>query len=245
MGFFGSHRGWGSILLPRPKGHEMNGTRLRSALRLVTYSDSQNTYQRPPSAPMSSPARASFSSGRFHHPSSSSNPSSWTNPPLRIPQVPPRSTASPSETANESSISVGERLPVPSSSVQQSNLSASLAGQAPQLSPGTITPVSGFNLPGPFSPSPTSERPGFSLDAVPDEDKLKILGKHLVSAQERRQSRSGTPDMSSMMSLRTGLAIGGESGVASVVGSDTGNNSVDENENEFSIPYESQGGDVT
>ncbi|CED83639.1 vacuolar amino acid transporter 3 [Phaffia rhodozyma] len=226
---------------------------------------------------MSSPGKArpgSFQSSHLYRPSSS-GPNSWTNPPLRIPQVPPRLNSpagpSPSGSANQSAISVGERVAVSSSPVEQSNLGASLNAGLQSATrrfslasgsgsgSGVTTPTTNAALfaqsanTGTFAPSPTKELPELSLDAIPHEDKVKVLGKHLVSTQDRRQSQSVTPDHGSAFSITPGAAgrgslygaQPGESMVGSLAGTEAGSSIHGGDENDFSIPYASQGGDVT
>lgn len=203
---------------------------------------------------MASPSsrRPSLSTGRLAAPSRSSGPSpagSWTNPPLV--QIPPRlasASDSPNASGIQSAISLDKRTVT--SAAAASNLSASLGkvadGQQRQQQPndyfaspsaaGPSTP----NTKGSTSPSAT---PADSLDAIPDEEKARILNRHLVGASERRGSnaQSVAPDVSSLRHGASSMSRN-ESGLS--LGDSDGSQPVADSE-EFSIPYESQGGDVT
>jgi proton-coupled amino acid transporter len=217
---------------------------------------------------MSTPSsRRSSLSGRLSapavRPSSASPVSSWTNPPLR--NIPPRVTspashpASPGASGDQSALTL-DRQAVDAGKVSASNLSASLGKVAQQqqqaaadgassssqqpkdyFSPaaaGPSTPASAGGTSTPNKDYPTE----FSVDAVPDEEKARILNRHLVSASERRGSNAQAAAAPDRASLRQGGAHN-ESGI-SLAGSN-GASGDDVAGDEFSIPYESQGSDVT
>nr|XP_019045887.1 solute carrier family 36 (proton-coupled amino acid transporter) [Kwoniella bestiolae CBS 10118]OCF24817.1 solute carrier family 36 (proton-coupled amino acid transporter) [Kwoniella bestiolae CBS 10118] len=93
-----------------------------------------------------------------------------------------------------------------------------------------------------------------NLADIPDEEKAKVLRRHLVSAEEREQSKTGTPneggvggttptkeDSASAGAGGSGLERADESGVTSV--SNYGSTEI--NDGQFPIPYDAVGGDVT
>lgn len=216
---------------------------------------------------MSSPSsrRSSFS-GRLAapavRPSSASPASSYANPPLQ--NIPPRISPSPNASGFQSALAV-DKQPVADAKVSASNLSASLGKAAQQQQPAGLSPqptgdspaspaaAAGLSPPavasgGPSTPS--KDYPSeFSLDNVPDEEKARILNRHLVSASERRGSNAQSSTAPDRASLRQGASAisRNESGVS--LGDSNGSQAVaggaDSDAEEFSIPYDSQGGDVT
>ena len=219
---------------------------------------------------MSTPSsRRSSLSGRLAapavRPSSASPVSSWTNPPLR--NIPPRVTSPASHPASppagQSALTL-DRQAIDGGKVSASNLSASLGKVAQQQQQAAAadgaSPSSAQQQPKDyFSPAaagpsstpasangagtltPTKDYPS-ALDDVPDEEKARILNRHLVSASERRGSNAQSAGVPDRASLRQAGALN-ESGV-SLADSNAASGD-DAPGEEFSIPYESQGGDVT
>lgn len=194
---------------------------------------------------MSSPKPRSFVSGSSlsnipaYNPSGSSYQAAPT-----LPNIPLRSTSTPNDGSSPASGSVvdGERkiLQPQPQHLSTSNLSASMRqqqspGLLPSPSPSAVhSPAgSGFAI-DPFSSA-------FNLDTATEEEKATILRRHLVSAQERRQSNAAgnsRPEMgknSRSSSFRNTSAVeGGER-----------REGPGEDGEEFQLPYHHAGGDVT
>ncbi|WVQ66001.1 uncharacterized protein L199_004179 [Kwoniella botswanensis] len=93
-----------------------------------------------------------------------------------------------------------------------------------------------------------------NLADIPDEEKAKVLGRHLVSAEEREQSKTATPNEGGVGGTTPTKEDGAGSGNASVnasgveraaeSGVTSGYGSTEDNE-QFPIPYDAVGGDVT
>ena len=189
-----------------------------------------------------------------------------------IPNIPPRNAASPAlpgsvprpqasfssrspNVASSPSLTgvLGKKETVSVGSQGQSNLAAALSG-----SPGVMSPPVSQDQANPAlrPPSTSGQRSGTStthndstfsnLAEIPDEEKARILRKHLVSAQERQagnKSQSGTPGPEApspaddLDPSRTGSAVGEGS-------SDDADKKQDDSDR-FPIPYDVVGGDVT
>ncbi|OCF62271.1 solute carrier family 36 (proton-coupled amino acid transporter) [Kwoniella mangroviensis CBS 10435] len=93
-----------------------------------------------------------------------------------------------------------------------------------------------------------------NLADIPDEEKAKVLRRHLVSAEEREQSKTATPNEGGVGGTTPTKEEGPGSGSASVnasgveraaeSGVTSGYGSTEDNE-QFPIPYDAVGGDVT
>lgn len=111
------------------------------------------------------------------------------------------------------------------------------------LRPPPTPPTSFPFSPNSIRPDPFSE--AFDIKSVTEEDKLRILSKHLVSAQDRRASAAPTPEpgfasSSALQHNQSGISLGSSDGnnrSAMMPGED--------GTEEFTLPYDSHGGDVT
>lgn len=192
-----------------------------------------------------------------------------------IPNIPPRNTGSPALagsvprpqaalSSRRSSASVppptvaalGKKEVVKPSSQGQSNLAAALSSSPAQadLQPSALhqqasktslrPPSAGGNRSG--TSTPINDSAFSNLAEIPDEEKARILRRHLVSAQERQagsKSQGGTPGPEAPSpaedqdGARTGSAVG--------EGSSDGADKKADDPNQFPIPYDVVGGDVT
>ncbi|KAL7413889.1 transmembrane amino acid transporter protein-domain-containing protein [Mrakia frigida] len=184
-----------------------------------------------------------------------SNPGSFT-PASSIPNIPLR-VPSPNTSGVQTSLGEKRAIPLASSSAalgglgEASGLSASLqqkggsgalaaegAGPSGALTPNSVTSPSSNNRADPFSEA-------FDIKDVTEEDKLRILSKHLVSAQDRRASAAPTPEFgfpssSALHHNESGISIGSSDGHnRSTMGPG------EDGTEEFTLPYDSHGGDVT
>ncbi|CAK9780712.1 hypothetical protein CC85DRAFT_264664 [Cutaneotrichosporon oleaginosum] len=160
----------------------------------------------------------------------------------RLGQIPPRGIASGSfqparsvgrdsgleRTATpppRSDTDLGAKAAVASTSQTKSALTAALGKSEGGRDDATPEPASGS-----ATPLRADESAFSNLAEVPDEEKARVLRRHLVSAEERGGSKVATP---------------GNDGTP-VDGSQAGDTSaIDVQEDPFPIPYDAPGGDVT
>jgi proton-coupled amino acid transporter len=223
--------------------------------RLVCLSSLDDQQPFLPLHTMSSPRPRSLATGSPSNINPYLSTSPFKNPPA-LPNIPLRSTPSNPSTPNDSafappaassssaSVVDGERKIVQPQPQPASNLSASmrqqtplsLAGLAPSpnhLSPAVQSPADSSSAGDPFSSA-------FNLEAATEEEKANILRRHLVSAQERRASNAAgaaRPDMGNL-SRASSFRNDNESAVE-------GREGPGEEGEEFQLPYNQAGGDVT
>lgn len=113
--------------------------------------------------------------------------------------------------------------------------SASLEGDGPSHSGGSNTPARGR------TPLPTD------LDALPAEEKARILRRHLVSREERgeSQSRRGSSTVDNLARPDLSAAAVHFRSDDSVVEDDAPTPRAGDDDSEFPIPYSTPGGDIT
>lgn len=130
---------------------------------------------------------------------------------------------------------IGGKAAITSTSQTKSALTAALGKAADskdkEPEPPSPKPASPEQPSGSATPLRPDESAFSTLAEVPDEEKARVLRRHLVSAEERGSSRVPTP---------------GQDGTP-VEGSQAGDSAVaDRPEDEpFPIPYDAPGGDVT
>jgi proton-coupled amino acid transporter len=202
------------------------------------------------------PPRASFSSSQ--RPNMSLTPHSQSKHPSRD-----RTSAKPTPKASNDSL---KKQPIsPPNGAQSSALTASMASPnqhqglpIPDPEIPSIPSPAAFDATGTHARSPGSgattpkggpdESGWSSLAEIPDERKAAVLRRHLVSAEEREQSKTGTPTATSPGELSpVKVGEGGPSkaaGESAVTYGSTSENpsQVDDS---FPIPYDALGGDVT
>lgn len=198
------------------------------------------------------PPRASFSSSQ--RPQMSLTSHSQSNTPLRD-----RSSAKPTPKASNDSLQ--KQAISPPNGAQQSALTASMA------SPNQGMPIPDADIPsvpspaaydatgsharshdsGAVTPRGGADESGWSnLAEIPDEKKAAVLRRHLVSAEERGHSKTGTPAALSPGELSpVKVGEGGPSKAAGDSAVTWSDNHSQPDDSSFPIPYDALGGDVT
>ncbi|KAI0649467.1 transmembrane amino acid transporter protein-domain-containing protein [Trametes meyenii] len=96
----------------------------------------------------------------------------------------------------------------------------------------------------PISGTPGSGQGDNPLDELTDEDKARIVRRHLVSREERENNRPGTPDQPARGSFSAGSDAGNAGDVSKR--SSTSHLRLEREEaNPFPVPYDAPGADVT
>ncbi|KAI0822546.1 transmembrane amino acid transporter protein-domain-containing protein [Trametes gibbosa] len=114
-----------------------------------------------------------------------------------------------------------------------------MAGEASSSSPRLT--AADFNVRRPVSGTPGSGQGDNLLDELTDEDKARILRKHLVSREERQNNRPGTPDQLA----RVSFSAGSDAGNGSNVSKRSSTSHLREDTEPFPVPYDAPGADVT
>ncbi|KAG8998442.1 neutral amino acid transporter [Tulasnella sp. 427] len=152
------------------------------------------------------------------------------------PNIPARTLAPPvSSSPYRSSPLIG---PQPISGTPQSYGSAALGRRSPYGSrPGTPRgfPASGRGTPDPYAPPENGDEPPLGLDSLPDEEKARVLRRHLVSREERARLADDAGSTSNRLE-----AHGAGSSRASISES----HHRDDTE-PFPVPFDAPGGDIT
>lgn len=224
---------------------------------------------------MASPKPRSFMSGS---PLAADRLSSSPFNPPALPNIPLRSSNPPTPNdSGVQSVVDGQRKPIDqqASSTLASNLSASLRQQQqlqqpqvplslgkeaqppvpfrPSPSPGHLSPNPAARSPNGVSPAGSSSAidpfsTAFTLETATEEEKANILRRHLVSAQERRQSnatQNQRPEPGTLTRNSSSFALGGnESGISTGSNADRREGPGEDGE-DFQLPYNHAGGDVT
>ncbi|KAH9856664.1 transmembrane amino acid transporter protein-domain-containing protein [Lenzites betulinus] len=93
----------------------------------------------------------------------------------------------------------------------------------------------------PVSGTPGSGQGDSLLDELTDEDKARILRKHLVSREERQNNRPGTPDQLA----RVSFSAGSDAGNGGNVSKRSSTSHLRQDTEPFPVPYDAPGADVT
>ncbi|KAI0368819.1 hypothetical protein BV20DRAFT_1053784 [Pilatotrama ljubarskyi] len=145
------------------------------------------------------------------------------------PNIPPRAGGTPTGTPRPTGSS--SYLPLPPAPAEASSSSPrSVAGGI-----GATRPVSG---------TPGSGQGDNPLDELTDQDKARVVRKHLVSREERQNNRPATPDQPARGSFSAG-SDAGNGGNVSKRSSNSHLRLEREDTDPFPVPYDAPGADVT